>query len=98
MAAAEAGLFSQRRNSQKYPNFFPYSRITLNAFEKRPYRVRLARTDDLPALLRLEEACWPEATGRKRELGLPLLGERRLGCFPTVDRFVRYAERLGWPD
>ena len=60
MAAAEAGLFPSRNYFRKFPRFFPYCRITLNLFERRPYRVRLARTSDLPSLLRLEEACWPE--------------------------------------
>jgi acyl transferase domain-containing protein/acyl carrier protein len=61
MAAAEAGLFPSRDSFRKFPGFLPYCRITLNLFERRPYRVRLARLSDLPALLRLEEACWPKA-------------------------------------
>jgi acyl transferase domain-containing protein len=61
MAAAEAGLFPSRNSFRKFPSFLPYCRITLNLFERRPYRVRLARLSDLPALLRLEEACWPKA-------------------------------------
>ncbi len=61
MAAAEAGLFPRRDFFRKFPGFLPYCRITLNLFERRPYRVRLARLSDLPALLRLEEACWPKA-------------------------------------
>ena len=60
MAAAEAGLFPRRDSFRKFPGFLPYCRITLNHFERRPYRVRLARNSDLPALLRLEEACWPK--------------------------------------
>jgi acyl transferase domain-containing protein/acyl carrier protein/2-polyprenyl-3-methyl-5-hydroxy-6-metoxy-1,4-benzoquinol methylase len=60
MAAAEAGLFPRRDYFRKFPAFLPYCRITLNLFERRPYRVRLARPADVPALLRLEEACWPE--------------------------------------
>jgi acyl transferase domain-containing protein/acyl carrier protein len=58
MAAAEAGLFPRRESFRKYPAFLPYCRITLNHFERRPYRVRPARRSDLPSLLRLEEACW----------------------------------------
>jgi len=60
MAAAEAGLFPRRDCLRKYPAFLPYCRITLNHFERRPYRVRLARGSDLAALVRLEEACWPK--------------------------------------
>jgi len=59
MAAAEAGLFPRPEYFRKFPDVLPYSRITLNHFERRPYRARIARPSDMPALLRLEEACWP---------------------------------------
>jgi acyl transferase domain-containing protein/acyl carrier protein len=58
LAAAEAGLFPRREQFRKFPGFMPYCRITLNLFERRPYRVRFARPADVPALLRLEDACW----------------------------------------
>lgn len=59
MAAAEVGLFPRREEFRKYPNVLPYCRITLTRYERRPYRVRMARREDLPELLALEEACWP---------------------------------------
>jgi acyl transferase domain-containing protein/NAD(P)-dependent dehydrogenase (short-subunit alcohol dehydrogenase family)/ubiquinone/menaquinone biosynthesis C-methylase UbiE/acyl carrier protein/ribosomal protein S18 acetylase RimI-like enzyme len=60
LAAAEAGLFPNPTYFKKFPRHLPATRITLNLFERQDYRVRLATVDDLPALLRLEEACWPE--------------------------------------
>ena len=60
MSAAEAGLFPRPGFSRKFPAAFPFTRITINWFEKRPYAIRHARLDDLPELVRLEEKCWPE--------------------------------------
>jgi polyketide synthase PksM len=59
MAAAEAGLFPEPDFFRKYPKLLPYARITLNYFERRDYRVRYAREQDLPALEELENKCWP---------------------------------------
>ncbi len=59
MSAAEAELFPRRDYFRKYPGVLPYCRITLNLFERRPYRVRMARTDDLKQLIVIEQACWP---------------------------------------
>ena len=58
MAAAEAGLFAKHEFSRYYPKTFPFTRITLNWFEKRPYTVRHAHPRDLSALVKLEKACW----------------------------------------
>lgn len=60
LTAAEAGLFAKPEFQQRYPRTLPFCRITLNWFESRPYRLRLARETDLPALLALETACWAE--------------------------------------
>lgn len=60
MAAAEAGLFPRRDYFRKYPGVLPYCRITLNLFERRPYRVRMARPGDIQQLHELERACWPD--------------------------------------
>jgi acyl transferase domain-containing protein/acyl carrier protein/ribosomal protein S18 acetylase RimI-like enzyme/ubiquinone/menaquinone biosynthesis C-methylase UbiE len=60
LAAAEAGLFPNPTYFKKFPRHLPTSRITLNLFERKDFRVRLATTEDLPALLRLEDACWSE--------------------------------------
>jgi malonyl CoA-acyl carrier protein transacylase/ribosomal protein S18 acetylase RimI-like enzyme/acyl carrier protein len=59
MAAAEAGLFPKVGTSQRYPATLPFTRITLHHFEKRAYRIRHPRLDDLPALVELETLCWP---------------------------------------
>jgi acyl transferase domain-containing protein/SAM-dependent methyltransferase/nucleoside-diphosphate-sugar epimerase/acyl carrier protein len=61
LAAAEAGLFARAGFPQRYPRTLPFCRITLNAFECRPYTLRLATQEDLPQLLALEEACWTQA-------------------------------------
>jgi 3-oxoacyl-(acyl-carrier-protein) synthase/acyl carrier protein/GNAT superfamily N-acetyltransferase len=60
-AAAAAGLFPRLGASRRYPRVFPFTRITLHHFEKRPYLVRRAATADVPALQLIEEACWTEA-------------------------------------
>ncbi|UCE07685.1 MAG: polyketide synthase, partial [bacterium] len=58
MAAGEAGLFLDHRFSRKYPKTLPFSRITLNYFERRDYRIRYAQVQDLPNLEKLEKQCW----------------------------------------
>jgi malonyl CoA-acyl carrier protein transacylase len=58
MAVAEAGLFAKPDFFNYYPRTFPFARITLNWFEKRPYIVRHAHPRDLSALVKLEQACW----------------------------------------
>ncbi|MCP6759970.1 MAG: phosphopantetheine-binding protein [Fischerella sp. CENA71] len=60
MSAAEAGLFPKSNFSVKYPKTFPFTRITLNYFENRPYKIRHPRLSDMPALINLETQCWPE--------------------------------------
>jgi acyl transferase domain-containing protein/acyl carrier protein/ribosomal protein S18 acetylase RimI-like enzyme len=89
MAAAEVGLFPRRDEFRKYPNILPYCRITLNRFERRPYRVRMARREDLPALERLEEACWPE---RMRIPAAALL--RRLCDYPLGQWVLEMDDRI----
>ncbi|BAZ21406.1 hypothetical protein NIES4073_22840 [Kalymmatonema gypsitolerans NIES-4073] len=60
MAAAEVGLFPKSKFSVKYPKTFSFSRITLNYFENRPYKIRHPHLLDLPALINLETQCWPK--------------------------------------
>ncbi|MBP5971591.1 SDR family NAD(P)-dependent oxidoreductase [Brasilonema sp. CT11] len=60
MAAAEVGLFPEFDVSRKYPKTFPFTRITLNSFKKRPYKIRHPHLSDLPALVNLEAKCWSE--------------------------------------
>lgn len=56
---ADAGLFARSGSFQRYPQLLPLTRITLGHYVRRPYLVRHARPEDLPELVRLEEACWP---------------------------------------
>ncbi|RCJ24917.1 hypothetical protein A6S26_17070, partial [Nostoc sp. ATCC 43529] len=60
MAAAEAGLFTKPEFFKRYPKTFPFTRITLNCFEKKFYKIRHPNLDDLAALVDLEIQCWPE--------------------------------------
>ena len=60
LAAAEAGLFVKPQFSRRYPKTLPFTRITSSYFEKRHYRIRHPRGDDLVALVNLETRCWPE--------------------------------------
>lgn len=60
MAAAEVGLFPKFEFTKRYPKTFPFTRITLNCFEKRPYTIRHPYLSDLKALVDLEKKCWPE--------------------------------------
>lgn len=59
MAAAEVGLFPQSNFLRKYPKVLPFTRISLNYFEKRPYIIRHPYPEDLSALVDLEKQCWP---------------------------------------
>ena len=67
-AAAESGLFPRLDYARHYPQTLPFSRITLNWFEKRTYRLRPALTQDLAALEALDHACWPENLRAGREI------------------------------
>lgn len=60
MAAAEVGLFPKFEFTKRYPKTFPFTRITLNCFDKRPYTIRHPYLSDLKALVDLENKCWPE--------------------------------------
>jgi acyl transferase domain-containing protein len=88
-AAAENGLFPKSKFSKRYPKTLPVTRITLNWFEKRPYTVREARVEDLPALLNLEAQCWLEP------LRAPI-GElaQRLNNYPEGNWVLRVSDRI----
>ncbi len=60
MAAAEAGLFLGPEFSKKYPKTFPFTRITLNHFEKRSYTIRHPNLSDLSSLIDLASKCFPQ--------------------------------------
>lgn len=67
-AAAESGLFPRLEFARHYPQTLPFSRITLNWFEKRSYRLRPALIQDLAALEALDHACWPEHLRAGKEI------------------------------
>ncbi|MFP5393539.1 MAG: hypothetical protein ACLGI6_18655, partial [Gammaproteobacteria bacterium] len=52
--AAEAGLVFDSAAAKKYPAVFPYTRITLNYFRPKAYRIRMAGAGDLDSLVALE--------------------------------------------
>ena len=56
-AAAEVGLFLVPEFSQKFPKTFPFTRITLNHFQKKPYTIRHANLSDLDSLENLAIKC-----------------------------------------
>ena len=60
-AAAEAGLFVQKESFKRFPQTFPFTRITLNWFQRQNYSIRKANLNDLPSLMELEHACWDKA-------------------------------------
>ena len=64
MCAAEAGLFPRAGTSKKFPERLPFTRITLNHFEKRDYLARYVRADDIGQLIDLEHSQDCEAARR----------------------------------
>ncbi|HEX7679467.1 MAG TPA: class I SAM-dependent methyltransferase, partial [Thermoanaerobaculia bacterium] len=61
--AAEAGLFWREGRGVGFPKNLPFTRISLNHFERRPYLVRRAHDEDLPALVQLDSV-WPQRRSR----------------------------------
>jgi acyl transferase domain-containing protein/NADPH:quinone reductase-like Zn-dependent oxidoreductase/SAM-dependent methyltransferase/acyl carrier protein len=102
MAAAEAGLFPRGDYSRRYPSTLPFTRITLSWFEPRPYRVRLATEDDLPALAALEIAACEEGTrSSEQEIRRRLVDVPDGQCILEVDGRVAgvlYTQRIASPD
>ena len=78
ISAAEAGLLPKAEFFRRYPSVLPFSRITLNCFEKKPYQIRLAHHDDLLALLDLEDQCQPET-----ERASAAMLQERIEQYPT---------------
>ncbi|MCF7695949.1 GNAT family N-acetyltransferase [Mycetohabitans sp. B2] len=60
MALAGAGLFANPGMLHKLPRDRADCDATMGCYQVREYRIRYATIDDLPALLRLEKACWPD--------------------------------------
>lgn len=89
LTAAGAGLFAKSGCQRRYPRTLPFCRITLNWFETRPYRVRLASEDDLAELVALEGACW---AGPLRMNGEAL--RERIRQFPKGQCLLELKERV----
>ncbi|WP_231890059.1 GNAT family N-acetyltransferase [Ralstonia solanacearum] len=78
MALAGAGLFADPEMLHKWPREGADSEATTGCYRAREYRIRHVTAADLPALLMLERACWPEG-GRVDEVIL----RRRLSHWPA---------------
>ncbi|OLT58079.1 AprA-related methyltransferase [Moorena bouillonii] len=65
MSAAEVGLFPKLNLSKGYPKLFPFTRISLNCFENRPYTIRHPHLSDIPALVDLETKCKQASRGTR---------------------------------
>ncbi|MEJ2620931.1 MAG: polyketide synthase [Candidatus Thiodiazotropha sp.] len=89
MAAAEAGLFPRLQFSEKSPKYLPFTRITLDYFEPRDYRVRIAAERDIPALLQLERSCFPTQIAATESLL-----RQRLKAFPLGQMVLEKGEQL----
>ncbi len=89
MAAAEVGLFPKFEFSKRYPKTFPFTRITLNCFEKQGYKIRHPHLSDLPALINLEAKCWPEHLRVSADEI-----QRRLELFPNGHCLLEIDEKI----
>ena len=58
MLAASEGLFASPGLLVNAPVTLPLTRLSMNRFERRDYRVRFAQAGDIPALMGLERRCW----------------------------------------
>jgi len=74
-AAAEAALHPVQE-TMRFPSHEPFTRITLNSFEKRDYRIRVAESSDLAQLELLEQECWALHLQQDRAAL-----QKRLDCF-----------------
>ncbi|NEP27176.1 GNAT family N-acetyltransferase [Moorena sp. SIO3I6] len=87
--AAEVGLFPKWEFSKRYPQNFPFSRISLNCFEKKPYKLRHPTLKDLPDLIALEALCWSENLRvDKEEI------QRRIFNFPQGQFILELEEKI----
>jgi acyl transferase domain-containing protein/SAM-dependent methyltransferase len=84
LCAAEAGLFCREGRGLTFPRNMPFTRISLHHFELRPYTIRHAWGEELPALRELEEV-WPRSRRDPDEAARPF--ETGLSDFPE-GRFV----------
>lgn len=65
--AAEAGLFCDSEFHHRFPRAFPYTRVSLNWFRKKTYKLRYATPEDIPSLLELETLCWADGLRADRQ-------------------------------
>ncbi|NRD72184.1 acyltransferase domain-containing protein [Shewanella sp. VB17] len=59
-ALASAGLYPDRATLVRYPKTTPFSRIVLQQVRPKNFIVRPVHLDDIPELLAIDQACWPE--------------------------------------
>jgi acyl transferase domain-containing protein/acyl carrier protein/ribosomal protein S18 acetylase RimI-like enzyme len=87
-ALASAGLYPDRESLVRYPRTMPFSRIVLQHVRPKPFAVRPMRLDDVPDLLNIDRACWPE----NLRLTVGEI-ERRHAMFPEGQFVVEYEQR-----
>ncbi|HEX7634758.1 MAG TPA: hypothetical protein VF427_05690, partial [Noviherbaspirillum sp.] len=88
-ALASAGLYPDRESLVRYPRTMPFSRIVLQHVRPKPFVVRPLRLDDVPDLLAIDRACWPE----NLRLTVGEI-ERRHAMFPDGQFVVEYEQRV----
>ncbi|WP_052700102.1 GNAT family N-acetyltransferase [Methylocucumis oryzae] len=72
MDAAAQGLFAERQ-PWRYPATGSECKVTLTVFKQHARQIRLAQSDDLPALLALEQQCWlPALQATQQQLAFRL--------------------------
>jgi polyketide synthase PksN len=98
LAAAEAGFLPHAPAALRFPRFAGHTRITMNLFVAKPYRVRNATHADLEGLLSLEVAAVPANLRSSRDQVI-----RRITAFPEGQLLVEkdgsvigavYAQRI----
>ncbi|BAZ33696.1 amino acid adenylation domain-containing protein (plasmid) [Cylindrospermum sp. NIES-4074] len=89
MAAAEVGLFPNFKFFKRYPKTFPFTRITLNIFEKKAYKIRHPLLKDLPGLINLEAKCWPEHLRTSADII-----QQRIELFPNGHCLLEMDEQI----
>jgi microcystin synthetase protein McyG len=78
MACANAGLFPRPSFSLREFEQVSFATALQECFEARPYRIRHPQVEDLPALIELDSACWPEPLRTPAEKL-----RQRLSTFPS---------------
>ncbi len=68
LAAANQGLFPRVNSSFFYSKSVSCNFATLNLFQKRDYRIRIAHPEDLDSLKQLEKLCWKKGMQKSGEV------------------------------